>query len=880
MSDNKFIKNNNLNSNSSDLNIDYSSSDSERKSNSNKSLSEDINNLDVILNDIVYNESNSENNLSTQITKNEETIEIRLNNSYKSDENNLNINSLVKTKDSSSDISFTSDSQNEDNLDSTPIDIRLISSSENNTNITNTLNSSGNIINFISSSENKIKIDENLNTEFLKNIDTEELYNLESPSNINTKSSTLSNLESYHQTLSDEIISGKKNNSEENSLIIQLFDPYKKKGKVSIGTLTSDSEESDIIISSADNSLSEKYSVISNNTSSDTNSTSSSQNVNITSSDVVLSDSIRSIYDSEKGETRSIGINTEEFVMTLKIPFDSSKIIPVEKVQFHEVNNYTGEQNNFNKEEYEKRRSNELEELKKRLIKRNEVKMQKMFDRLLDKHNEEVEDEIFKSSMGINLDKITLDANTVKSQNNKKEKIQKNESNSNNSENNNLSSNSEKNLSDPYRMEYKFIDNNDNIPKFDADGKLIIPQLHDMDSDEKDNFQKNRKKEIMELTKKKDIINEEVETLSNISVDDSSTKEKTSTLSENVNSDNKKKNKKKKRSSDKGNESSDKESNNDDYEKRKKIRQERYAARKNKKTNAINKIFDMVYIISMQDNQDKIKPLIKYLDDNKIKYIISDGIDAKKYSYFKYVNRWRYQIGDSDIKLTKQLFDYDIYIKKNPDLLKGNIKNKSRAWHHWVTTGQYENRPLYEKSNIKNISQIGCLLAHNRVIIDAIKNNHNNILVLEDDIYFHKDFLNEFQNYMNAVPTNWNLLFFGATQKKWSNIKISKDKKCYIPDSYTNGAFAYGINKNLFETIKNTCFELVEPYDKCLHELFNVAPTYVLYPNIIISNIKESKIHRSRDIDKYSKIFKWNLNDYNLNLYESKNIEESSLEML
>ena len=518
MSDNKFIKNNNLNSNSSDLNIDYSSSDSEIKSN--KSISEDINNLDVILNDIVYNKSNSENDLSTQITstqitKNEETIEISLNNRYKTDQNILNINSLVKTKDSSSEINFTSDSQDKYKLDSTPIDIRLISSSENTTNITNILNSSENIINFISTSENTIKIDENLNTESLKNIDTEELYNLESPSNINTKSSTLSNLESYHQTLSDEIISGKKNNSEENSLIIQLFDPYKKKGKVSIGTLTSDSEESDIIISSADNSLSEKYSVISNNTSSDTNSTSSnknSQNVNITSSDVVLSDSIRSIYDSEKGETRSIGINTEEFVMTLKIPFDSSKIIPVEKVQFHEVSNYTGEQNNFNKEEYEKRRSNELEELKKRLIKRNEVKMQKMFDRLLDKHNEEVEDEIFKSSMGINLDKITLDANTVKSQNNKKEKIQKNESNSNNSENNNLSnnsennnfsSNSEKNLSDPYHMEYKFIDNNDNIPKFDADGKLIIPQLHDMDSDEKDNFQKNRKKEIMELTKKK-----------------------------------------------------------------------------------------------------------------------------------------------------------------------------------------------------------------------------------------------------------------------------------------------------------------------------------------------------------------------------------------
>jgi GR25 family glycosyltransferase involved in LPS biosynthesis len=587
------------------------------------------------------------------------------------------------------------------------------------------------------------------------------------------------NKDSKLQNLNTPSLESSKNNK---SLIIQLFDPYDDSKEYTITKESYTSTESHISVSSND----DKY-----------------NNLNV--SDTLISNSTSSEDNNEtKVIMKTVGTNTEKLVMTFKIPFNNSKVIEAEEINIPEFVNYKNK-------DFEKEKRLELEELKKTLIKRNKKEMQKMFYLLLDKYNMDIEEDFFKSSIGIPLDKKKSSTNDL----------------SNTDDKTNLNS------SDPYHMEYEIMNNTRRIYK---NGK-IIPEKNNLNSEEQRKYHEN-----------------------NISdSDDINSERETDIRSEHITS----------RAF--GTQSLEKK---DNFEERKKLRQERYIQRKKKKKHIINSYFDMVYVISMKEDNNKVDSLLNKLKENKVEYLLTNGINPKNIAYSKYINRWRYQLGDKNIKLTKQLFDYDIYIEKNPDLIKGKIINKSRAWNHWVQTGKNENRPLYEKSKIQNIAQVGCLLAHNKIIIDAMRKNYKNILILEDDVYFHKNFFNEIEDIMKNIPKKWDLLYLGAVQKDWTNINI---KKNYYIAKNTYGAFAYGINSSVFEKIKKLCFELTEPFDKCLQKLHEYNNSYVLYPNIIITNIKNSKIYKSRDIIKYSKLFKWNIEDYDLHLYDqNKNSSETN----
>ena len=101
----------------------------------------------------------------------------------------------------------------------------------------------------------------------------------------------------------------------------------------------------------------------------------------------------------------------------------------------------------------------------------------------------------------------------------------------------------------------------------------------------------------------------------------------------------------------------------------------------------INNVFDKVYIINLDDQPENLKNM-----DNQLKkYNI-------KYSRFK-------AIVGQDV--------FDTY------------------------------KPSKDSWNYEHPGALGCLLSHKGIIEDAVKNNYNKILILEDDCLFRKDF-NEF----------------------------------------------------------------------------------------------------------------------------------------
>lgn len=280
-----------------------------------------------------------------------------------------------------------------------------------------------------------------------------------------------------------------------------------------------------------------------------------------------------------------------------------------------------------------------------------------------------------------------------------------------------------------------------------------------------------------------------------------------------------------------------------------------------KKSNRFNDYFDCVYIINLPNEREKIHNLTNIFNDNSVKYKVIDGIIAKSDTkYMKYYQRWLYQKNLDEKFMNKFIFDEKLYLKKNRDLV--GLNNKSKCWIHWIKEGKNSNRKLYDKTHILLDSQLGNLIAHMNVIKDAKFESYNNILILEDDVFIHSKFNELHLELINKINKNYNLLFYGGIQKKWNEINIEDN---FYKANNTYGGFAYAIKSNLYEIILERMNELVDPMDKLLLNLQNILKScYVSYPNIFITDLENGKIHRKRDMEKYSKHFKWDLDNYKM----------------
>ena len=271
--------------------------------------------------------------------------------------------------------------------------------------------------------------------------------------------------------------------------------------------------------------------------------------------------------------------------------------------------------------------------------------------------------------------------------------------------------------------------------------------------------------------------------------------------------------------------------------------------------------FDCIYVINLPNERNKINFLTNIFNRDRIKYKIIDGILAKSDTkYMKFYQRWMYQKNLDQKFMNKFIFDEKIYLKKNPDLV--GLNNKSKCWNHWIREGKHSNRNLYDKTNILLDSQLGNLIAHMNVIRDAIYEKYTNILILEDDVFIHNDFNELHINLINKINNNYNLLFYGGIQKNWSDINLENN---FYKANNTYGAFAYALKSNIFEVILEKMNELVNPMDKLLLNLqYTLKSCYVSYPNIFITDLENGKIHRKRDTEKYSKHFRWKLDNYKM----------------
>jgi hypothetical protein len=126
----------------------------------------------------------------------------------------------------------------------------------------------------------------------------------------------------------------------------------------------------------------------------------------------------------------------------------------------------------------------------------------------------------------------------------------------------------------------------------------------------------------------------------------------------------------------------------------------------------------------------------------------------------------------------------------------------------------------------------GNFLSIREIIKDAKKNNYKNIMILEDDVFFHKDFINRFRK---EVDTSCDIVWLGGNQGSWKGVNI-KDGR-YKPNDTTWGFFGVVLHKNVYDTLLFEFDKNKLASDVALNRVGQVTNSYVIHPALLIPDV-------------------------------------------
>lgn len=160
---------------------------------------------------------------------------------------------------------------------------------------------------------------------------------------------------------------------------------------------------------------------------------------------------------------------------------------------------------------------------------------------------------------------------------------------------------------------------------------------------------------------------------------------------------------------------------------------------------------------------------------------------------------------------------------------------------------------------------MGILFTVYKVLMYSKAKKYNNILILEDDAIFHKDFKDNFNKKIANIPSDWKLLYLGTSMHS------DRLKKCSLNNNFIRsvgtitGAFGIGINSSIFNELLISIKNTNKPWD--IGPLRDINVKYhnqvvILYPYLIICDTVDSNLRESVSLTNTASICSWNINNY------------------
>tara|TARA_A100001015_G_scaffold48600_1_gene53689 strand:- start:212 stop:712 length:501 start_codon:yes stop_codon:yes gene_type:complete len=144
---------------------------------------------------------------------------------------------------------------------------------------------------------------------------------------------------------------------------------------------------------------------------------------------------------------------------------------------------------------------------------------------------------------------------------------------------------------------------------------------------------------------------------------------------------------------------------------------------------------------------------------------------------------------------------------------------------------------------------IGCTLSHLKLWQKIIKSNDKNILILEDDVIFVKNFKKKFIEYSKQVPKDWDILYLGASNVYGTKINNNIIKPIYNSGHMTNvGAYAMLVKKESLKKLIKSMNPIKDDFDIQIKNKFNkFNSVYYFNPPLILHNNEIDSDRRTID---------------------------------
>jgi len=178
-------------------------------------------------------------------------------------------------------------------------------------------------------------------------------------------------------------------------------------------------------------------------------------------------------------------------------------------------------------------------------------------------------------------------------------------------------------------------------------------------------------------------------------------------------------------------------------------------------------------------------------------------------------------------------------INKQNKFLKLNIIRHVAVYGKDINKkGLIEGGILSKDSKLTD-GQIGCYLSHIEVLKKASDENHNIIMILEDDIIFGESFKEKLNKYYKEVPNEWDIIYLGGSRLKGKKISKHVVKGVYeknIDGGYNMGTFAMMISKKGIKKLLSLLYPIRYAIDTTIAKNNKDLNIYMLNPSIITHN--------------------------------------------
>lgn len=174
-----------------------------------------------------------------------------------------------------------------------------------------------------------------------------------------------------------------------------------------------------------------------------------------------------------------------------------------------------------------------------------------------------------------------------------------------------------------------------------------------------------------------------------------------------------------------------------------------------------------------------------------------------------------------------------------------NLDRRTDRWEECLIEFAKHNLDVKRFSAVDGISlsrlpgltkgEVGAIHSHREVLQFAKNSKFGNVLILEDDVQFHDDINQMFFTFINEIPKDWDIIFFGANHSEnniWMReplIKVS-DHVYKIIRSYAN--HCYVVKNTAYDKLINALSREDKPNDVLVSDVQKELNCYLFRPHL------------------------------------------------